>query len=47
MRKKRFWQTKRVARRQRFIVKGTYGPLRDEELERARGRGRELGKLVE
>ena len=36
----------RVAKAQRFIVKGTYGPLRDGELERARAWGGELAKLV-
>ena len=35
-----------VAKRQRFIVKGTYGPLRDGELERAREWGAELAKLM-
>ena len=35
-----------VAKRQRFLVKGTYGPLRDGELERARGWGAELAKLM-
>jgi flavorubredoxin len=35
-----------IAKRQRFIVKGTYGPLRDGELEQARGWGGELAKLV-
>jgi len=35
-----------VAKRQRFLVKGTYGPLRDGELERARGWGGELAKLI-
>jgi len=35
-----------VTKRQRFIVKGTYGPLRDGELERARGWGGELAKLM-
>jgi len=35
-----------VAKRQRFIVKGTYGPLRDGELERARAWGGELTKLI-
>ncbi|HEY3313907.1 MAG TPA: flavodoxin, partial [Bacillota bacterium] len=35
-----------VAKAARFIVKGTYGPLRDGELERARRWGAELAKAV-
>lgn len=35
-----------IANAQRFIVKGTYGPLREGELERARAWGGELAKLV-
>jgi len=37
---------RRVARDQRFIVKGTYGPLRDGEIERARAWGAELTRLM-
>jgi len=33
-----------IGKRQRFIVKGSYGPLRDGELERARQWGAELAK---
>jgi hypothetical protein len=36
-----------VAKAQRFIVKGKYGPLRDGELERARRWGAELAKAME
>ena len=36
-----------VAKRQRFIVTGAYGPLRDGELERARLWGAELAKAME
>lgn len=36
-----------IARRQRFIVKGAYGPLRDGELQRARLWGEELAKAIE
>jgi len=36
---------RRIARDQRFIVKGTYGPLRDGELERAKTWGAELARL--
>jgi hypothetical protein len=36
-----------VAKAQRFIVKGRYGPLRDGELERARLWGGELAKKME
>jgi hypothetical protein len=35
-----------VAKPQKFLVKGTYGPLRDGELERARGWGGGLAKLI-
>lgn len=35
-----------VAKRQRFVVKGAYGPLRPGELERARGWGAELARLM-
>ena len=35
-----------VAKAQRFIVKGTYGPLRDGELERARLWGAELARAM-
>lgn len=28
----------------RFIIKGTYGPMRDGEFERARQRGEELAR---
>lgn len=35
-----------IAKGQRFIVKGTYGPLRDSELERARLWGAELAKVM-
>ena len=36
----------KAAKPQDFIVKGTYGPLQDGEVERARAWGGELGKLV-
>jgi hypothetical protein len=36
---------RRIAKDQRFIVKGTYGPLRDGELERAKAWGVELAGL--
>jgi len=36
----------KVTKPQKFLVKGTYGPMRDGELERARGWGGELAKLV-
>jgi hypothetical protein len=36
-----------VAKAQRFIIKGMYGPLRDGELERARLWGVELAKAME
>lgn len=36
---------RRIAKDQRFIVKGTYGPLQDGELERAKGWGVELARL--
>ena len=35
----------RIAKDQRFIVKGTYGPLADGELERAKAWGAELARL--
>ena len=35
-----------AAKPQKFIVKGTYGPLKDGELERAKAWGGELGKLI-
>ena len=35
-----------VAKGQRFFIKGTYGPLRDGEIERARQWGAELAKAA-
>jgi hypothetical protein len=35
-----------VAKSERFIVEGTYGPLRDGELERARRWGAELAQSL-
>lgn len=35
-----------AAKAQRFVVKGSYGPLRDGELERARAWGAELAKTM-
>ena len=35
-----------VAKRERFVVKGTYGPLREGELEKARRWGNQLASLV-
>jgi hypothetical protein len=35
-----------VAKRERFIVKGGYGPLRDGELDRARAWGAELARAM-
>jgi hypothetical protein len=35
-----------IAKPQRFIVKGTYGPLKDGELERAKAWGAELAKSL-
>ena len=35
-----------IAKAQRFVVKGTYGPLRDGEVERARQWGAELAKAM-
>jgi hypothetical protein len=35
-----------IAKSQRFIVKGTYGPLKDGELERAKAWGAELAKSL-
>jgi len=34
-----------IAKDQRFIVKGTYGPLADGEIERAKAWGAELARL--
>ena len=34
------------AKRQRFVVEGTYGPLREGELERARSWGAELARSL-
>ena len=36
----------KAAKPQKFLVKGTYGPMKDGEAERARAWGGELGKLV-
>jgi len=36
---------RQIAKAQRFIVKGKYGPLRDGELERAKAWGAELARL--
>ena len=36
----------KAASPQKFLVTGTYGPLKEGELERARAWGGELGKLV-
>jgi hypothetical protein len=38
---------RRVAKGRRFFVTGTYGPLRDGELDAARAWGAELAKVVE
>lgn len=35
---------KRVAKKQRFLVKGSYGPVKDGELDRAKAWGAELAK---
>lgn len=35
-----------IAKAQRFVVEGTYGPLRDGELHRARGWGSELATIL-
>ena len=35
-----------IAKGQKFVVKGKYGPLRDGELERARAWGRELAEAI-
>ena len=35
-----------IAKGQRFFIKGTYGPLRDGEIERARQWGAELAKAI-
>jgi hypothetical protein len=37
---------KRLAKSQRFVVKGSYGPLRDGELERAQQWGQELAAAM-
>jgi hypothetical protein len=37
---------KRLARGHRFVVKGSYGPLRDGELERAQQWGKELAAAM-
>jgi flavodoxin len=37
---------KRLAKSQRFVVKGSYGPLRDGELERAQEWGQELAAAM-
>lgn len=37
---------RRIARDHRFVVKGTYGPLRDGETERAKAWGAELAPLM-
>lgn len=37
---------RRVTKARRFVVKGTYGPLRDGELERARRWGAELADAI-
>lgn len=37
---------RRVAKGQRFLIKGTYGPLRDGEVARARQWGTELAKVL-
>jgi len=38
---------RRIAKGQRFLIKGTYGPLREGEIERARQWGAELAKLLQ
>ena len=38
---------RRLAKGERFIVSGAYGPMKDGELERARAWGAELAALVE
>lgn len=35
-----------VAKRERFLISGTYGPMREGELERAKAWGAELASLV-
>ena len=35
-----------AAKRQRFLIAGTYGPMRDGEIERARRWGAELAKAI-
>lgn len=37
---------RRASKSQKFIVEGTYGPLRDGELERARRWGKELARVA-
>jgi hypothetical protein len=37
---------RRIAKGQRFLIKGTYGPLREGEIERARQWGVELAKAI-
>lgn len=37
---------RQVAKRERFLITGTYGPMRDGEIERARRWGAELAKTV-
>jgi flavodoxin len=37
---------KAVAKKRRFLVKGSYGPVKDGELERAKAWGAELAKAV-
>lgn len=37
---------RRIAKGQRFFIKGTYGPLREGEIERARQWGTELAKVL-
>jgi len=37
---------RRIAKGQRFLIKGTYGPLREGEIERARQWGAELAKAL-
>jgi hypothetical protein len=36
----------KVTKPQKFLVKGTYGPLKEGEVERARAWGGELAKLM-
>ena len=37
---------RRIAKGQRFLIKGTYGPLREGEIERARQWGAELAEAL-